>query len=1139
MRPAEGVFLFHPRAIERLRGRADGDQLRRATAPYYELMARGLFLARLETENLEALSVIEGLPLPDWTLLLPMPSAAVLRSSSERALLRDYWGRRFEGEVARGWQMARDDNRDLDAFGPAVLTRLIGAGAVREAQSVLVHSGVPGAADGPAPLCRAFVARVVRLRYFAPGIRGYYFPAVADWAVVDRWLEDSGLDLPAPLAGSRLPLPLERCRPSMACGSPSTILALPGELPFVGDDPDQRVLARVVSAPPLAKPADMPAAARRVSAERTPPDRASSAGTEPCLEAIRDGASIRRSQGCVARARSGLRGIERILIGALLAVQARASRLFGRRPAQAPAWIGRAAFEQLRLLSSAAQRAELDGRFAAALRFLREAGQACYRMLGGGPAGDRVNAEFDRRQRSTAESFADLLAVTWHLSHALTGGLNELIQRLVAQQGAAAGPAQAILGHLETVLLEGRTTYYRLSPGAWLRHGRLREVLPFEGTLKSLGALQDARRLVDELPWTLADQERLGAPLESLAERAGKRLEQTLAPRIERLLNQAGLTSDGVQGRLTAGRLTDALSALVRRRGHLKFGDVRDLINRDIVSLPDWRPADLHRADRLGRFDRLAYRELPGIYQRGEPYVKGLQILVAPLFGTGVGRGVLRWVLLPALAAWTVLHVAALLGGLAYPQGQLTGLTDGLPVLGLAALLSLLANSAGGRTAARLSWQALVAATRWLLVTAPLVVLHWPPVARLIQTPLVQILLKRLLAAVAIGLVPLLPVAAVWLFAFPQAIGAAAWVALLATALAVGTLVRETPEGRRRLDDLGNGWQRIRQLLRHEGLAALIAPVMSFFSGLVRSLAAFLYRVRTRLSPRLDEPVGTTVGKTLLAVPWAVFEALLRFYTVVLIEPQLNPVKHFPAVTLGHKLMLPLLPSLATGMHNGLAPLLPEFVSLPLITLTIALLPGLFGFLFWELKEDWTLYTANRPAAVPQARIGAHAETFRTLLRRGFHSGTIPKSFDRLQQSLDRQIRDEIPQPKQVRVVFAELMAAKRSIAEFVERELLAPLRLACPRAVIVADQPRISTLGVELRVRVADESGRSKHQAALWIEVQGRDIAVSLEAMPGAGPVAPECRQPIGEHLRRFAERCGASAARFGVSGAIDGGRP
>jgi len=135
-------------------------------------MARRIFLEHLEPENPEALSVIEGLRLPDWIILLPMPAAPVLRSTPERTLLRDYWGRRFEGEIARAWQMARDDNQDLADFGPVALETSIGRGAVDEAREILIQGGISGAAEGLSELCRAFVARVVRLRYFAPGARG-------------------------------------------------------------------------------------------------------------------------------------------------------------------------------------------------------------------------------------------------------------------------------------------------------------------------------------------------------------------------------------------------------------------------------------------------------------------------------------------------------------------------------------------------------------------------------------------------------------------------------------------------------------------------------------------------------------------------------------------------------------------------------------------------------------------------------------------------------------------------------------------------------------------------------------------------------------------------------------------------------
>jgi hypothetical protein len=68
------------------------------------------------------------------------------------------------------------------------------------------------------------------------------------------------------------------------------------------------------------------------------------------------------------------------------------------------------------------------------------------------------------------------------------------------------------------------------------------------------------------------------------------------------------------------------------------------------------------------------------------------------------------------------------------------------------------------------------------------------------------------------------------------------------------------------------------------------------------------------------------------------------------------------------------------------------------------LLPGIFGFLVWELKENWRLYAANRPADLQPVLIGHHGETMARFLRRGLHSGTLPKLFAKLRRSETRAV---------------------------------------------------------------------------------------------------------------------------------------
>ena len=63
---------------------------------------------------------------------------------------------------------------------------------------------------------------------------------------------------------------------------------------------------------------------------------------------------------------------------------------------------------------------------------------------------------------------------------------------------------------------------------------------------------------------------------------------------------------------------------------------------------------------------------------------------------------------------------------------------------------------------------------------------------------------------------------------------------------------------------------------------------------------------------------------------------------------------------------------------------------------TLWLLPDAVTYLFWEMRENWRLYRANRPAALRPVAVGPHGETVKGLLHRGFHSGTVPRLYARL-----------------------------------------------------------------------------------------------------------------------------------------------
>jgi hypothetical protein len=101
----------------------------------------------------------------------------------------------------------------------------------------------------------------------------------------------------------------------------------------------------------------------------------------------------------------------------------------------------------------------------------------------------------------------------------------------------------------------------------------------------------------------------------------------------------------------------------------------------------------------------------------------------------------------------------------------------------------------------------------------------------------------------------------------------------------------------------------------------------------------------------------------------------------------------------------------------------------------ITAIPGIFGFLAWELRENWRLYAANRPRGLKPVVVGRHGETVRRLLVPGFHSGTIPKRYARL-----RKAEGDARRKGRWSAVRRHLRAIKQIEAElrrFVERELI------------------------------------------------------------------------------------------------------
>ncbi|XZE18574.1 hypothetical protein SH449x_003871 [Pirellulaceae bacterium SH449] len=219
---------------------------------------------------------------------------------------------------------------------------------------------------------------------------------------------------------------------------------------------------------------------------------------------------------------------------------------------------------------------------------------------------------------------------------------------------------------------------------------------------------------------------------------------------------------------------------------------------------------------------------------------------------------------------------------------------------------------------------------------------------------------------------------------------------------------------------------------------ALIGWVVDFFRFLLSTLERVLYAVDEWLRFHSEESAISILVKAILGVIWSFVSFLIRIYVNLLIEPTFHPVKHFPVVTVAHKIFLPALIMLEGNMVLFLGQYMGTPLARSITWFNIFFLPGFFGFAVWELKENWRLYQANRKNRLMPVSVGSHGETIARLLRPGFHSGTLPKLFRKLRR-LEHQSAS-LSRFTSRRAIRDQLHHVEAAIQAFVERELISLL---------------------------------------------------------------------------------------------------
>ncbi|MCH8047670.1 MAG: hypothetical protein IID44_28585, partial [Planctomycetes bacterium] len=460
-------------------------------------------------------------------------------------------------------------------------------------------------------------------------------------------------------------------------------------------------------------------------------------------------------------------------------------------------------------------------------------------------------------------------------------------------------------------------------------------------------------------------------------------------------------------------------------------------------------------ADQLLRLDTELFTALDGVYRGGEFYLRGLQRVTALAFGTPLGRWLTRYVALPFGGAYLILafiqHVVDKITDRGDDDPAVLINIEPVLLFGIF-LLGLLYHRRFRKFCANVGLQALQAMRTALI--------EWPP--RLLELDLVQqirqsrayrLTVRLIIKPLAVACVSL-PV--MWLL-WP------AWPLLRTFALIFifWTLMLNSRVGRN-VEEVTLDWSmRAFYRFRIHVVAELFHLIVSISREVLESVERVLYGVDEWLRYRGGESNARLVLKAVLGIVWFYVTFVVRFCVNLLIEPQINPIKHFPVVTVSHKLITPPVTFLLTPV---LATYYGEAAFGIAVTIA-AMIPGIFGFLAWELKENWRIFAANRPPELQPVIVGQQGESMLRLLRPGFHSGTIPNRYKRLRRA-DRKAQrsGSWKDSRKHREVLADV---RRDVRHFTERELIALLAQneAWQDIALVVDDVSLGANSAEIKI--------------------------------------------------------------------------
>jgi hypothetical protein len=592
------------------------------------------------------------------------------------------------------------------------------------------------------------------------------------------------------------------------------------------------------------------------------------------------------------------------------------------------------------------------------------------------------------------------------LPQAEMDGWRRLMPTLLDKADQGSRPAEAgLLYDLQRICEDHQSEIYSLDVVEWVSSfGKrpLRRPLPSQRLVRSAHTLRDANQKLTLARLSESDRRKLEALLQQAIRRREQLVRNQFRPKLIAVFQDVGLKPHNVLDSVAFNKMVEETIDQILANGHITFSDLRDTISRNQLRLGDLTdPQDFIRGDALQLLDRRLALLLDGVYHPSEFYLRWLERFTSINFGTRLGRLVTRWVTIPIGGAWVMLEAFLLFVGQSHApaasvEEDTPRVVDSLwswSYYGIWAVLALgimaLVHSAPLREQCRALGRAAMRGLHAVFVRFPVWAMSHAWVKRLFQSWSFHLTYWYVIKPVALCGVA-------WLL-WPSLMDN--WFKIGVSYLLVTFFVNSRP-GEAFWNLLVQTFKDFGRMIRGGLIPSLIRFIVLLYKKIMAVTESLFFAVDELLRVRKGESTTATVLRLLLSVVWFPISYIARFNLVVFIEPCLHPLK-LPICLLAAKFVYPLLRIYGwdTGLTTFFSAILGTWAGYAVAVWIIYWSPDVFGFLFWEIKENWALYRANRRETLEPVAIGEHGESMRQLFVPGLHAGTLPRLFRKIREA--------------------------------------------------------------------------------------------------------------------------------------------